>query len=113
MRNVARGGLRKPHDWHSQEYVTEWIAEDASRDPVRRKRLRDMLAAAPFPRDARLAALDVGAGFGAVTEELLQLFPNAQVTLQDYSQPMLAAARTRLEAHAGQLQIVVADLTDS
>jgi SAM-dependent methyltransferase len=112
MQTVARGGLRKPHDWHSKEYVSEWISEDEGRDPVRRPRLRDMLNAAPFPRDARLAVLDVGAGYGAVSEELLRIFPAAEVTLQDYSGPMLAAARQRLAAHERQLRVVTADLTD-
>src|SRR5579864_4028475 len=108
-----RGGrLERPHDWHSREYVRDWIAHDEARDPVRRPRLREMLAAAPFPRDARLAVLDVGAGYGAVTEELLGLFPAAQVTLQDYSEPMLVDARQRLSARAGQLQLVTCDLTD-
>ncbi len=109
---VTRGGLSRPHDWHSQDYVAEWITEDTARDPVRRPRLRDMLMAAPFPRDARLAVLDVGAGYGAVTEELLRLFPAAEVTLQDYSTPMLAEARRRLAAHPGQLRVITADLTD-
>jgi trans-aconitate methyltransferase len=103
-------GLSRPHDWHSTRYVAEWIAQDAARDPIRRPRLREMLAAAPFARDARLAVLDVGAGFGAVTEELLGLFPAAEVTLQDYSEPMLAEARRRLAAHAGRLNYIVSDL---
>ena len=107
-----RGRLAVPHDWHSTNYVADWIAHDVERDPVRRPRLRDMLAAAPFPRDARLAVLDVGAGYGAVTEELLQVFPAAEVTLQDYSEPMLAEARRRLAAPAAQLRYIVCDLTD-
>src|SRR5437660_1401319 len=112
MQTMMRGGLSRPHDWHSREYVAEWVAEDAARDPVRRPRLREMLAAAPFASDARFSVLDVGAGYGAVTEELLGLFPNAAVTLQDYSEPMLAEAHRRLAAHAGQLRTVVCDLTD-
>ena len=104
--------LERPHDWHSQDYVTDWIAHDEARDPVRRPRLREMLGAAPFPRDARLAVLDVGAGYGAVSEELLGVFPQAQITLQDYSEPMLADARRRLAARAGQLRFVTCDLTD-
>ncbi len=112
MPSVTRGMLAKPHDWHSSDYVTEWIAQDSGRDPVRRPRLREMLSAAPFARDARLAVLDVGGGYGAVTEELLQLFPAAEVTLQDYSEPMLAEAHRRLAAHAAQLWYVVCDLTD-
>jgi trans-aconitate methyltransferase len=112
MPSDLRGRLSVPHDWHSTDYVAEWIAHDVARDPVRRPRLRDMLAAAPFARDAPLAVIDIGAGYGAVTEELLQLFPAAEITLQDYSEPMLAEARRRLAAHAGQLRYVVGDLTD-
>jgi SAM-dependent methyltransferase len=108
----SRGRLSVPHDWHSTDYVTDWIAHDVARDPVRRSRLRDMLATAPFARDARLAVLDVGAGYGAVTEELLQLFPAAEITLQDYSEPMLAEARWRLATRAAQLHYAVCDLTD-
>jgi len=107
-----RGGLTVPHEWHSQQYVADWIAQDEARDPVRRPRLREMIAAAPFARDARLQVLDVGAGYGAVTEELLGVFPNAEVTLQDYSEPMLAEAKRRLAGKAEQLRVVVTDLTD-
>jgi SAM-dependent methyltransferase len=112
MPSDSRGGLSVPHDWHSNEYVADWIAHDVARDPVRRPLLREMLAAAQFARDARLAVIDVGAGYGAVTEELLALFPAAEVTLQDYSEPMLGEARRRLAAHADRLRFVVADLTD-
>lgn len=112
MPSDSRVRLSVPHDWHSKDYVTDWIAHDVARDPVRRPRLREMLATAPFARDARVAVLDVGAGYGAVTEELLEVFPAAEVTLQDYSEPMLAEARQRLSAHAAQLRYVVCDLTD-
>ena len=112
MPSDSRGSLSVPHDWHSPDYVAEWITQDAARDPVRRPHLRDMLTMAPLPRDARLSVLDVGAGYGAVTEELLRVFPAAEITLQDYSQPMLAEAHRRLAAHAVQLRYVVSDLTD-
>lgn len=112
MPSDSRARLSVPHDWHSKEYVGDWIVHDQTRDPVRRPRLRGMIEAASFARDARIAVLDVGAGFGAVTEELLQVFPAAEVTLQDYSEPMLAEARRRLAGHADQLRYVVCDLTD-
>jgi tRNA (cmo5U34)-methyltransferase len=112
MASTSGGLLSSPHDWHSTEYVAEWIAHDVQRDPERRPRLRQMLAMAPFPHEAPLAVLDVGAGYGAVTEELLQLFPQARVTLQDYSEPMLGAARARLAPRAPQLRYVMCDLTD-
>src|SRR5712671_1289540 len=108
----ATGRLTVPHDWHSTDYVADWIVHDTARDPERRPRLQQMLAMAPFPRDAAIEVLDVGAGYGAVTEEVLKAFPKARVTLQDYSQPMLGAARQRLASHAAQLRYVTADLTD-
>jgi ubiquinone/menaquinone biosynthesis C-methylase UbiE len=71
-----------------------------------------MLSSAPFPRDAALAVLDVGAGYGVVTEEVLAAFPQARVTLQDYSPAMLDQARRRLAAHSEQLSYVLCDLFD-
>jgi ubiquinone/menaquinone biosynthesis C-methylase UbiE len=101
-----------PHDWHSSDYVSGWITHDIARDPDRRPLLRQMLSFAPFPRESELEVLDVGAGYGVVTEEVLQAFPAAHVTLQDYSQPMLDQARRRLAGHADQLSYVICDLTD-
>jgi len=112
---MASGSQDRPsmhHDWHSEQYVTDWIAHDVTRDGERRPRLQQMLAAAPYPREADIEVLDVGGGYGVVTEELLKRFPKARVTLQDYSQPMLAEARRRLAAHAAQLTYVTADLTE-
>jgi SAM-dependent methyltransferase len=100
-----------PHDWHSTDYVSGWITHDVARDPDRRPLLQKMLSFAPFPREAKLKVLDVGAGYGVVTEEVLQAFPAAHVTLQDYSQPMLDQARRGLADNSDQLSYVVCDLT--
>jgi len=101
-----------PHDWHSTDYVSGWITHDAARDPERRPLLRQMLSFATFPTDAELKVLDVGAGYGVVSEEVLQAFPTAFLTLQDYSQPMLDRAKERLVAHRNRLSFVLCDLTD-
>lgn len=101
-----------PHDWHSTDYVSEWITRDVARDRDRRPLLQQMLSFAPFPRDAELEVLDVGAGYGVVSEEVLQAFPAARITLQDYSQPMLDRARQRLADHSDRLRYVLCDLLD-
>jgi ubiquinone/menaquinone biosynthesis C-methylase UbiE len=101
-----------PHDWHSTDYVTGWISHDVARNPDRRPLLRQMLSFASFSREAKLQVLDVGAGYGVVTEEVLQAFPAAHVTLQDYSRPMLDQARRRLAGNSGQLSYVICDLSD-
>jgi ubiquinone/menaquinone biosynthesis C-methylase UbiE len=100
------------HDWHSQSYVEEWIERDVRRDEERRARLRNMLAVAKFPPDGATSVLDVGGGYGVVTEEVLRAFPRARVTLQDYSQPMLDEARHRLSGHGAQVGYVQCDLRD-
>ena len=101
-----------PHDWHSTDYVLGWIAHDVARDPDRRPLLRQMLSYAPFSPETELAVLDVGGGYGVVTEEVLKAFPAAHVTLQDYSQPMLDQARQRLGGRSERLTFVRCDLTD-
>lgn len=101
-----------PHDWQSQEYVAHWIDHDVTRDDDRRPLLRRMLATAGLALDAAPRVLDIGAGYGVVTEEVLRAFPAARVTLQDYSRPMLDRARERLAGHADRLTWVVCDLTN-
>jgi SAM-dependent methyltransferase len=100
------------HDWHSRSYVDEWIARDVTRDEERRVRLRQMLAAAPFTGEDEIAILDVGGGYGVVTEEALRAFPRAVLTLQDYSQPMLDRARDRLAPYHGRVTYAVGDLRE-
>ena len=100
------------HDWHSQTYVDQWIKRDESRDGERRPRIRQMIGLAKLPHDSSPAVLDVGAGYGFVSEEVLRAVPKARVTLQDYSDLMLARAREHLAKSAGQLTFVLADLTD-
>jgi trans-aconitate methyltransferase len=101
-----------PHDWQSADYVAGWIDHDVARDPERRPLLRKMLSSVSFPSDAELDVLDVGAGYGVVTQEVLAAFPDARVTLQDYSPAMLDQARQRLTDHADRLSYVLADLMD-
>lgn len=100
------------HDWHSPNYVDWWIGRDRDRDAVRRQRLRHILAHARIGPEVEISVLDIGGGYGVVTEEVLTAFPRARVTLQDYSEPMLAEARRRLAAQAGRVEFVQADLLD-
>ena len=112
MPEETKGFAMFPHDWHSPDYVAEWIKRDAARDPERRPLLQRMLSLAPFSREADIEVLDVGAGYGVVSEEVLQGFPTARITLQDYSGPMLDQARQRLADRADRLRYIRCDLTD-
>jgi len=100
------------HDWHSHAYVDRWIGEDVTRDAERRPVIRKMLGFAPFAKNAALRALDVGAGYGVVTQEVLHAFPKARVTWQDYSRPMRDQAQKRLAKDEKRIAYVLSDLTD-
>jgi SAM-dependent methyltransferase len=100
------------HDWHSREYVNNWIERDITRDNVRRPLLQQILALTPFMPEAEINVLDVGAGYGLVSEQVLRIFPRARLTLQDYSAPMFEQARSRLRLHNSQISYVLSDLRD-
>jgi len=100
------------HDWHSGSYVGWWIERDAGREEARRTRLQEMLALAPYGRDAATKVLNVSGGYGVLTEEVLRAFPKARVTLQDYSDPMLDVARRRLGWSAEQVRFLLGDLRE-
>jgi 16S rRNA G1207 methylase RsmC len=67
---------------------------------------------ASLERDSAVAVLDVGRGYGVVSEEILRAFPQVRVTLQDYSQPMLDHARRQLSGYGDRIRYVAADLCD-
>lgn len=111
-RRGAQAQGRDDHDWHSQDYVSFWIAKDRGREEKRRPLLQRMVAAAPFAKDAALRVLDVGGGYGAVSNHVLATFPRAEVTVQDFSPVMLDEAREHLAAHGDRVRYAFGDLRD-
>src|SRR5688572_29400326 len=96
------------HDWHSQQYVQEWIA--SQRDDNRVALLHRMIDLIPLDPDGEIRVLDIGGGYGAVTKVLLESFPRARVVLQDFSEPMLDEARQRLSNYSDSVSFVQSDL---
>jgi SAM-dependent methyltransferase len=97
------------HDWQSQQYVDDWLARDQGMEPERRPLLRRTAGLLPFAEDAPIRVLDVGAGYGALSEEILRR-PHARVVCLDYSQPMLDHARSRLAWAGERVSYLTADL---
>ena len=98
------------HDWHSPQYVEEWISRDVTRDEERRPFFREMFACLSFRRQDSLSVLDIGAGYGVVTEEVLKFFPNSRVTLQDYSAAMFEHARRAMGPYRDRTTFVQSNL---
>lgn len=111
-RHATHAGADHEHDWHSQDYVTYWMTKDRRREERRRPLLDRMMAGTPFEKTAALRVLDVGGGYGAVSERVLEAFPRAQVTLQDFSHVMLDEARDHLSAHEARMRYAFGDLRD-
>lgn len=100
------------HDWHSQDYAAGWMTKDQGRAARRGPLLQRMMDAAPFAKDAPLHVLDVGGGYGAVSAAVLRSFPQARVTLLDYSQAMIDQARGFLAGYGARVSYALGDLTD-
>lgn len=98
------------HDWLSPSYVDEWIRNDVTRDSERRPKLRRAIALLPFDRDRAIDVLDIGGGYGELTRQVLEEFPNSRVVLHDFSEPMIAAARQRLSGYQARVDYRLADL---
>jgi ubiquinone/menaquinone biosynthesis C-methylase UbiE len=106
-------GEQSRHDWHSANYVDGWIAKDVKREERRRPLLARMMALAPFAVNAPIRILDVAGGYGAVSEAALIAFPNARVTIHDYSEIMLERACKHFANGPAPIAYVQGDLTDS
>ena len=101
----------QPDEWQKQEFVDAWVTRDDGRQDQRQPMVQDAIALLPFDHGTAISALDVGAGYGLLSSELLKAFPKAAVTLQDVSEPMFAHARERLTDHASQLTFVQSDFS--
>jgi hypothetical protein len=77
--------MSEHHQWHSAEYVEDWIDHDMTRDDERRPLLHRVAALLPATQNPPLRVLDVGGGYGAFSAEVLGQRPDAHVVLHDYS----------------------------
>jgi tRNA (cmo5U34)-methyltransferase len=96
--------------WHSPEYVESWLnnkTEEAERDPIRKK----MVSLLPFNPEDTVKVLDLGAGSGALSQEILANFPKAQIVCQDFSDIMLDVAKQQLAKFSGQTKFVRSDFS--
>jgi SAM-dependent methyltransferase len=101
------------HDWTSEAYVDEWVERQRAEDPRRAERFQLMCDLFPFPDDATVTILDVGAGYGPVSRFILDRYPNATCIAQDGSEPMLSRARNLMAGYGGRFITHQSDLFDT
>ena len=69
-----------------------------------------MVELIPRAVESDLRVLDVGAGYGLLSEQVLARFPHAWLVCQDFSEPMFVHARERIAAEARRVDFVLSDL---
>ena len=99
------------HDWSSKEYVRDWATRQDRYEDERRPQFQMIADAMPFTRDAAIQILDVGAGYGALTQFLLEQFANATALCQDGSEEMARLGRRRMATWKGRVDFVIADFS--
>ena len=103
---------RDHHDWASDAYVEEWVKRQQAADPERAQRFQLMCDLFPFPTDAPVTILDVGAGYGPVSKFILDQCAKAICIAQDGSGPMLQRARQIMASYGTRFQAHQSDLFD-
>jgi tRNA (cmo5U34)-methyltransferase len=99
--------------WGDRAKVAWFIENAETVIPHRREQLRLLAELIPSPRDTEIAVLDLGTGFGAVTEEILTRYVNASVTCIDGSVEMVRIARERMAQYGARVRVCHADLADA
>lgn len=100
------------HDWTSDAYVEEWVRRQQAEDPTRAERFQLMCDLFPFPNDAQVTILDVGAGYGPMSKVILDRYPHAMCIAQDGSEPMLNRARNLMAGYGERFTTHQCDLFD-
>ncbi len=70
--------------------------------------IRALVDAIPFEKSTQIRAIDLGCGTGTIAAQILEAFPNAQITCLDLSENMIAVARTKL-ARNSRVKYIAAD----
>lgn len=99
------------HDWSSRKYVVQWAERQDEREVDRQEIFRLIAKSLPFERDAAATILDLGAGYGALAQFLLQHFPNATAVCQDGSAEMAKLGRERMRPLKGRFKYVLCDFS--
>ena len=99
------------HDWSSKEYVRDWAKRQDRYEDERRPQFQMLADAIPFSKDAPIRILDVGAGYGALAQFLLEQFPNATAICQDGSEEMAKLGRRRMAKWKGRFDYAITDFS--
>jgi ubiquinone/menaquinone biosynthesis C-methylase UbiE len=99
------------HDWDSKEYVTDWAERQDEREVERRKIFQLIAQTLPYDQDAKFNILDLGAGYGALSQFLLDHFAKATAVCQDGSDEMAKLGRKRMAHLKSRVKYTLCDFS--
>lgn len=97
--------------WQSPEGVQAWAAEAERQELRRAPQRRFMAALLPFETAEPFTVLDLGAGTGAASRAILDLYPRGTAILADFSAEMMRAGEREMERFAGRYRYVEFDMS--
>ncbi|MBI4332414.1 MAG: class I SAM-dependent methyltransferase [Chloroflexi bacterium] len=97
--------------WQNPEHIDAWFADRPRQSDHQRLRAQ-LVKLLPFEAGAAIRVLDVGAGDGALSRDVLSVYPRAEVVCQDFSDVMLTRSGERLAPFSGQVTFVKSDFRD-
>jgi len=100
-----------PHDWDSADYVADWAKGQDRKEAYRAQPFTVLADTVPYDKAQPIRILDLGAGYGALTQFLLERFPNATAVCQDGSEEMANLGRERMRDFAGRFEYVICDFS--
>ena len=99
------------HDWESSDYVSGWAKRQEDREAGRQEAFRVLAETIPYEKNAAIKILDLGAGYGGLTQFLLRYFTNATIVCQDGSEEMAKLGHERMKDFVGRFSYVVCDFS--
>jgi tRNA (cmo5U34)-methyltransferase len=97
--------------WKSDEIIRTWTAEAGERERKRGDHRQFMAELLPFNAQDGFTFLDLGAGTGAATRAILDMYPRSSAILADFSPQMIGEGEREMQQFAGRFRYVEFDLS--
>jgi trans-aconitate methyltransferase len=97
-------------DW--KHWLQRWDAQQAGYVPQREERFQAMLDVLEALLPEKFVVLDLACGPGAISQRLLERFPQARCVAIDFDPVMRALGQSALGTYDGRLRWLDADLSD-
>lgn len=103
---------RPGHHWRNPDRAREYVQRMDALGEERQRQFELLVRLLPYPRDAAIRVLDIGAGHGAAAAAVLASYPRARALLLDISPAMIELGRERLACFAGRYRYLEWDFVD-